>query len=87
VAGTDGPRSVGRSAPPVADRPTYAGVVDWQPAGCGRAVDPTEVAMDTITDREALDLRGKTITTFIAYEAARALSRVGDGGVVENPHR
>ena len=39
--------------------------------------------MDTITDREALDVRGKTITTFIAYQAARALSRVGDGDVVE----
>jgi predicted peroxiredoxin/TusA-related sulfurtransferase len=39
--------------------------------------------MDTITDREALDLRGKTITTFIAHEAAKALQQVGDGGVVE----
>lgn len=39
--------------------------------------------MDAITDREALDVRGKTITTFIAYQAARAVSRVGDGGVVE----
>jgi predicted peroxiredoxin/TusA-related sulfurtransferase len=39
--------------------------------------------MDTITKREVLDLRGMTISTFIAYQAAGALQRVEDGGVVE----
>lgn len=81
--GTDDPRSVGLLTPPVADRPTYADLLGWRPGGCGRAVHRTEVALDTISDRQALDLRGKTITTFVAYQADRALQRVGDGDVVE----
>lgn len=41
------------------------------------------VTMSTTTTRTSLDMRGKSITTFIAYETARRLADLADGEALE----
>lgn len=39
--------------------------------------------MDTVTTHRTLDRRGKTITTFVVYDAAAELDQLSDGDVLE----
>lgn len=52
--------------------------------GCTTKTPQLEVLpMSTITAKTSIDMRGKTITTFILYDAVKQLQKMSDGEVLE----